>query len=133
MTWDGHMTSDSREDALPFSMLLRRHRVAAGLSQEELAERARMSARGISDLERGVRRTPHRGTVMQLTEALELGEPERTVFEAAARRVGLPHSAGGIAAAGGGASTESQPSAGVADLPDRGHPRLRPLYGRVRG
>lgn len=33
-------------------MLLQQYRQAAGLSQEELAERAGLSARGISDLER---------------------------------------------------------------------------------
>ena len=34
-----------------FGNLLRRYRVAAGLTQEELAERAGVSTRGISDLE----------------------------------------------------------------------------------
>src|SRR5579884_3452685 len=42
----------------PFGCLLQRQRLAAGLSQEELAERAGLSRRGISDLERGVRRSP---------------------------------------------------------------------------
>ena len=36
-------------------MLLRRYREAAGLTQETLAQRAGLSARGISDLERGAR------------------------------------------------------------------------------
>ncbi len=35
---------------------LKRHRLAAGLSHEELAEAAGLSARGMSDLERGVGR-----------------------------------------------------------------------------
>ena len=39
-----------------FGDLLRRLRSAASLSQEELAERAGLSVRGISDLERGLRR-----------------------------------------------------------------------------
>jgi hypothetical protein len=34
--------------------LLRHHRLAAGFTQEGLAEAARMSARGVQDLERGV-------------------------------------------------------------------------------
>jgi DNA-binding XRE family transcriptional regulator len=38
-----------------FATLLQRYRLAAGLSQDELAERAGLSARGISDLERGAR------------------------------------------------------------------------------
>ena len=42
-----------------FGDLLRQLRTAAALSQEELAERAGVSLRGISDLERGVRRAPH--------------------------------------------------------------------------
>lgn len=36
-----------------FAAILRHHRLAAGLSQEDLAEQARMSARGIGALERG--------------------------------------------------------------------------------
>jgi DNA-binding XRE family transcriptional regulator len=39
-----------------FGDLLKRYRVAAGLSQEALAERARMSAHSISSIERGARR-----------------------------------------------------------------------------
>ena len=41
-----------------FGKVLRRHRLAAGLSQEALAERAGLSPRGVSDLERGARRPP---------------------------------------------------------------------------
>ena len=46
-----------------FGDLLRRNRVLAGMPQEELSERARLSAPAISDLERGVKRTPRRDTV----------------------------------------------------------------------
>ena len=55
-------------DRASFGVALRRLRTAAGLSQEELAERAGVSARGISDLERGARRMPHLGTVRLLAE-----------------------------------------------------------------
>ena len=48
--------------ATPFGELLKRHRVAAGISQESLAERARISADAISTLERGTRRASHRET-----------------------------------------------------------------------
>ena len=49
-------------ETLAFGELLRRHRLAAGLTQEALAERAGISVRAITDLERGVRRAPpHRG------------------------------------------------------------------------
>jgi LuxR family maltose regulon positive regulatory protein len=67
--------------------LLRRYRVAAELSQEALAEKAHMSARGISDLERGVRSKPYRGTIGQLADALQLNASERAALEDAARRV----------------------------------------------
>jgi tetratricopeptide (TPR) repeat protein len=55
------------------------------MSQEELAERARLSARAISDLERGVKRTPRRDTVQLLVEALGLSGETRTTFVTVAR------------------------------------------------
>jgi predicted ATPase/DNA-binding XRE family transcriptional regulator len=63
-----------------FGELLRRHRIAAGLTQEELAERARISVRAISDLERGVRRAPHKDTLRLLADALNLGEDDRALL-----------------------------------------------------
>ena len=69
-----------------FGDLLRMYRVAAHLSQQELAERARMSVRGISDLERGIHQAPYRQTLAQLAIALGLDEEQRERFEAAARR-----------------------------------------------
>lgn len=69
-----------------FGDLLRRYRVAAGLTQEELAERAGLSAKGISDLERGARTSPRRDTVTLLAEALGLDERDRSVLAAAARQ-----------------------------------------------
>jgi len=78
-----------RSPASPaFGMLLRRYRLAAGLSQEALAERARMSANGVGALERGDRRTPQRETLILLEEALTLGPEQRRAFEAAATRPG---------------------------------------------
>jgi transcriptional regulator with XRE-family HTH domain len=76
-------------DAAPsFGELLCRYRIAAGLSQENLAERAGLSAHGISDLERGARRHPYPDTVRRLAEALGLTETEHAELRAAARRVG---------------------------------------------
>jgi predicted ATPase/transcriptional regulator with XRE-family HTH domain len=69
-----------------FGTLLRRHRLAAGLSQEDLAEQARMSADGIGSLERGNRRHPYRETVMLLGRALGLTPAAAAEFEAAAAR-----------------------------------------------
>ncbi len=68
-----------------FGLLLRRYRLAAGLSQEALAERARMSIDGISALERGYRRSPQRETLELLAGALALDGAQRRDFEAAAR------------------------------------------------
>ncbi|MGH2388638.1 MAG: helix-turn-helix transcriptional regulator, partial [Chloroflexota bacterium] len=69
--------------------MLRSHRRAAGLSQETLAERSGLSTRGISDLERGINRTPQRETMLRLADALALSGEERVTFERAARRRGF--------------------------------------------
>jgi predicted ATPase/transcriptional regulator with XRE-family HTH domain len=69
-----------------FGTQLRRHRAAAGLTQEELAERAGLSARAISDLERGLSRAPQRYTLDRLAAALGLAHPDLAAFFAAARR-----------------------------------------------
>jgi non-specific serine/threonine protein kinase len=60
-----------------FGDVLRQLRLEAGLTQEELAERAGLSTRGLSDLERGLRRTPRLGTVRLLADALCLPAPQR--------------------------------------------------------
>lgn len=73
-----------------FGFLLRKYRTAAGLTQEELAARAGMSARGISDLEREVRRTPYKGTIELLAEALHLSLQECDAFLAAAHQKKRP-------------------------------------------
>ena len=86
---------EERGQAPHFGMLLRRYRLAAGLSQEALAERARMSINGISALERGYRRTPQHETLALLAGALALDEGKREEFEAAAARSGSPRRLGG--------------------------------------
>jgi predicted ATPase/DNA-binding XRE family transcriptional regulator len=63
---------------------LKRYRVAAGLSQERLAEHAGVSTRAISDLERGLHRMPHADTLDRLARALALSRDQRTVLLAAA-------------------------------------------------
>jgi tetratricopeptide (TPR) repeat protein/transcriptional regulator with XRE-family HTH domain len=68
-----------------FATLLKRYRVAAGLTQEELADRANLSVRGISNLERGVRHLPQHTTVELLADALQLAGSDRAAFVAAAR------------------------------------------------
>jgi predicted ATPase/DNA-binding XRE family transcriptional regulator len=68
---------------VPFGTRLRRLRETAGLTQEELAEMADLSAKGISDLERGERRRPYPHTVRSLADALTLSEDERASLLAA--------------------------------------------------
>ena len=67
-----------------FGQLLRRYRVAAGMTQEQLAERAEVSTRGLAYLESD-RRSPHRSTVTRLVAALGLDSGHRAAFEVAAR------------------------------------------------
>jgi predicted ATPase/transcriptional regulator with XRE-family HTH domain len=69
-----------------FGELLRQFRRAAGLTQEELAGRAGLSARGIADLERGVRHTPRRETVDLLVRAFGISPEDEAALFAAARR-----------------------------------------------
>jgi branched-chain amino acid transport system substrate-binding protein len=69
--------------------LLRRYRQAANLTQEELAERARLSAQAVGALERGDRRLPRKDTVDLLATALDLPPEERAAFTEAARPRGM--------------------------------------------
>jgi transcriptional regulator with XRE-family HTH domain len=83
------------DDCHSFGLLLRQYRTVVGLTQEELAERAGLSARAISTLERGARRWPYRSTVQRLAQALGLAEADRAALEAAGlgRRQALVSSA----------------------------------------
>jgi transcriptional regulator with XRE-family HTH domain len=118
----------SREGPQAFGALLQRHRLAAGLSQAELAERAGLSPRGISDLERGLRRAPYPATLRRLAEALELTQADRGVLLSAVHTlpVGSPSSD----------ATEAHRAPGQHDHPidgSSGHAlpsSLSPLIGR---
>jgi predicted ATPase/transcriptional regulator with XRE-family HTH domain len=92
--------------------LLRRHREDAGLTQEELAARSGLSARTVSDIERGVRSRVYADTADRLSVALALTGSERSTFLETAR---------GRKPAGGTASVHS-----VVPRP------LTPLLGRER-
>jgi predicted ATPase/DNA-binding XRE family transcriptional regulator len=70
--------------AASFGELLRQHRLAQGLTQDALAERAGLSAHGIQKLERGSTR-PYRETAERLSRALELTGQDKTQFKEAAR------------------------------------------------
>jgi predicted ATPase/DNA-binding XRE family transcriptional regulator len=69
----------------PFGAVLRRLRIAAGLTHEALAERAGLGARTISDLERGISRAPRADTLALLVEGLGLSPEQCAELEAAAR------------------------------------------------
>ncbi len=69
-----------------FGPLLRNFRLAAGLSQEQLAERARVSTAAISALERGTRRSPQRQTLALIVAGLHLTDAELATLERSAAR-----------------------------------------------
>jgi transcriptional regulator with XRE-family HTH domain len=69
-----------------FGELLLAFRSSAGLTQEELAERAGLSAQEVSDLERGTRTRPYPATIQRLAQALGLSELESQTLRAAARQ-----------------------------------------------
>jgi predicted ATPase/transcriptional regulator with XRE-family HTH domain len=104
-------------DAVTFAALLKRQRLAAGLTQEALAERAGLSAKAVSDLERDPERSPRLATVVLLADALGAGPEQRAELLTAARpaRPGV-----------------AELSAGVAGTPRRAMPRpLTALIGRA--
>ena len=69
-----------------FGQLLRRYRAGAGLTQEELAQRAGLSVRAVSDMERGHTRKPFVRSVRRLAEALELSASQQSLLIAGAER-----------------------------------------------
>ncbi|HEU5440266.1 MAG TPA: AAA family ATPase, partial [Ktedonobacterales bacterium] len=93
-----------------FGDLLLRFRTAAGLTQAALAERAGLSVRAISDLERGINRRPRKDTFALLATGLELSPDERSLLEMALR----------------GRGTGKTPSAG--DVPSRPHRASAPPF-----
>src|SRR4030088_3494517 len=64
---------------------LKKLRLSAGMTQEELAESAGISARTVSDLERGLRYVVHHETAQRLASALGLADEQLRRFDALAR------------------------------------------------
>src|SRR5215831_19237578 len=75
----------TEQPALTFAGLLRQLRAGAKLTQEELATAAGVSARSVSNLERGINRTAHKDTAVLLAGALGLTGPAEELFVGAAR------------------------------------------------
>src|SRR5689334_25391612 len=83
-----------------FAAALRSQRESAGLTQAELAERAGIGVRTVSNLERGINTSPYPSTVRLLADALGLPENGRGgLLTAAGRRAG--HAASSQAPTGG--------------------------------
>ena len=72
-----------------FGALLRSLRQAASLSQEELAQRARLSVKAVGALERGERLRPYPNTVRALADALGASTETRAALMDSAARRGL--------------------------------------------
>ena len=68
-----------------FGKLLNSYRIAACLTQEELAERAGLSVRALSDIERNRTTRPYRASVERLADALALSGEARQQFLDASR------------------------------------------------
>src|SRR5262245_43230499 len=81
-----------------FALLLKRLRHERELTQEELAERAGVSARLVSDLERSVVHRPRRDTIAMLADGLKLEGDERASFVAVARGFSVADSVSGASA-----------------------------------
>ena len=63
-----------------FGLRLRTLREAAGLTQEELAEKAALTAYAVSALERGRRLRPYPHTVRSLADALQVSDEDRALL-----------------------------------------------------
>ena len=111
------------ERATEFGTRLRQLRQRASLSQEELAERAGLTTKGVGALERGDRRHPYPHTVQALVDALGLSPEDRaSLLNAVPRRAGM-------------AFAESQPQTALAAPPLALAPppiSASPLIGRER-
>jgi len=100
---------------------LRKQRVDAGLTQEDLAERSGVSVRAIADLERGRTRRPYPSSVRALVQALGLPEEAGAGLVARYRSRSGSGSAGpdGAGAGTGEPAVPRQLPAGVANFAGR--------------
>jgi predicted ATPase/DNA-binding XRE family transcriptional regulator len=104
----------------PLGDRLRALRQAAGLTQEELAERAGLTAHAVSALERGTRTRPHPHTLRSLASALQISDRDLALLRAAASAPGS-----------GTAQDAADPAAAVRQRTPLPHAPT-PLIGRAR-
>jgi transcriptional regulator with XRE-family HTH domain/tetratricopeptide (TPR) repeat protein len=124
------MTGTTGEQS--FGTLLREARRRAGLTQEDLAARSGLSARSISDLERGRTRQPYFRSVTLLADALGVADPVRVSLQEAARGgvhraaptvptgTGHDEASPPISARGGNGAVLALPRHGAVDGPGAG-------------
>jgi tetratricopeptide (TPR) repeat protein/transcriptional regulator with XRE-family HTH domain len=110
----GRLNEDDVLAAGSFGVLLRRYRLASGLSQEELAQRAGLSVRALANMERGRTKRPYKRSVRLLADALALSEVQHLDLDRASRLVACDAAIPSLAAA-----RETIPGAG---LPAAAHP-----------
>ncbi|GAA2724198.1 ATP-binding protein [Cellulomonas aerilata] len=104
------MARETGEGTQAFAAALRTLRERAGLTQEELAGRAGLTAYAVSALERGTRTHPYPHTVRSLADALDLAPDARAALIAAvpSRRRAAADSAPGAPGAPGGPGREPE-------------------------
>jgi transcriptional regulator with XRE-family HTH domain len=88
-------------DGCSAGLWLRQQREAAGLTQEELADRSDLSVRTIRNLELDRVRSPHPNSIRQLTRALGLPEARQSELIATYRAARAGERYAGQAAAAG--------------------------------
>lgn len=106
------------QSGMLFGDYLRRYRELAGLTQEELAEKAGLTAKAIGALERGERQRPYPATVHALARALGLNEADYAAL-LAARHPRAPE-----------ASSPAPSHPASASIPATVPAQLTPLIGR---
>jgi tetratricopeptide (TPR) repeat protein len=115
------LTAADEQDA-SFGAILHRHRVIAGLTQEELAERAGLSVRALRDMERGRTLRPYRQSVQLVADALTLAGQARSQLIRAARPSGAAPAGGAVPAGGAAGPGDADSPAGAAGPGHSGRP-----------
>jgi tetratricopeptide (TPR) repeat protein/transcriptional regulator with XRE-family HTH domain len=112
-----------------FGQLVRSSRVAAGLTQEELADRSGLSVRTLGDIERNRIARPYRNSVQRIADALQLTGTIRDEFLDRGRGRTAPQLGG----SGAGPGQSPDPPARLAHLVPRQIPAMVPYFaGRAQ-